>query len=104
MRKSYDDEYYIDMEKKVENGDKFAKIERDMLDLEQRVEVVSGGLEAHKLEYKEKVSSMEKLMKSRFECHARHILDTENKVDAAVKLSTVSLIIVVIHIIINLVA
>ena len=102
MRKSYDDEYYIDLEKRAENGDKLAEIERDMLDLEQRIEVATGGLAAHKLEYRERITTMEKLMKSRFECHARHILDIEKKVDAAVKLSVVSLVIVVIHIIINL--
>ena len=104
MRKSYDDEYYIDLEKRANSGDKSAETERDMLALEQRIETLSGRFESRRLYVDERLNSLEKLTKSRFECHAKHILDTEKKVDAAVKLSVVSLVIVVIHIIINLVA
>ena len=98
----HDEEYRERMRIAAKNGDWEAMTASDMEELEQRIETLNGRFEIRRQFADDRMDSFERLTKSRLECHARHILDTEKKVDAAVKLSAVSVVLVVLHIAIEL--
>ena len=98
----HDEEYMNRMREDAKAGDRYAMTASDMEELEQRIETLNGRFEVRGLFTDGRMNALERLTKSRFECHARHILDTEKKVDAVVKLSAVSVVLVVLHIAIEL--
>lgn len=97
-----DEEYRERMREAAKNGDWEAMTAIDIEELEQRIETLNGRFEVRRQFTDDRMDSFERLTKSRLECHARHILDTEKKVDTAVKMSVVSVVLVVLHIVIEL--